>query len=299
MDIIRFFNDFSILYRTEGHKHCRPGFVNIECPFCSGNPGLHLGYNLENDYWSCWRCGWHPILKTVSTLLNQSEERTLPIIKQYGQIYYHKEVKLKEGKKPFEFPSGVTDLSKAHKHYLSERGFDPDKLERLWGLKSCGPVSKLDVHDYKHRILIPYTWNLEVVTFDTRSKNKYKAGSRYKACPKEREKIEHKRILYGNQEKWKSTGVIVEGPTDVWNLGPEACAVSGIKYTPAQVKVISECFERVFVVFDDDPQAVVQANKLVADLRFRNKKAIRYDIKGDPGGLSEDDAKYLMKQLLK
>lgn len=299
MNIIQLYQDFSIPYKTEGHKHVRNGWINVECPFCSGNPGLHLSYHLEENYYICWRCGWHPILKTISMLLNVSEQKALPIIRQYGQVYYHKETKLPANKKPFMFPTGIVPLLKHHKNYLSERGFDPDKLERLWNIQSCGPVSKLDEHDYKHRILIPFTWNLDIVSFDTRSNIKDKAGSRYKACSKEREKIEHKRILYGNQEKWCSTGVIVEGPTDVWRLGPEACATSGIKFTSAQTNVIANSFKRTFVVFDDDPQAVIQANKLVAELRFRGKESIRYDIKGDPGALSEDDAKHLMKQLLK
>jgi hypothetical protein len=51
MDIIGLYRDFGIEHRTEGHKHCRPGWVNTECPFCTGNAGLHLGWHIEEEYY--------------------------------------------------------------------------------------------------------------------------------------------------------------------------------------------------------------------------------------------------------
>ena len=64
------------------------------------------------------------------------------------------------------------------------------------------------------------------------------------------------------------------------------------------MRLIAKTFKRVPVMFDDEPQAVIQANKLVADLRFRGVDSFRVDIKGDPGSLSNEEAKYLLKQLL-
>lgn len=46
MDIVRLYHDYGVDHRTEGHKHCRPGWVNTECPFCEGNKGFHLGWNI-------------------------------------------------------------------------------------------------------------------------------------------------------------------------------------------------------------------------------------------------------------
>jgi len=103
--------------------------------------------------------------------------------------------------------------------------------------------------------------------------------------------------LYGKQEYWTDTGICVEGPTDVWRFGFQAFATSGIKYTPAQVRVIAKTFKRIFVVYDDDPQAVIQAKKLVAELQFRGLKAIRVTIEGDPGSMKQDEADYFVKQL--
>ena len=51
-------------------------------------------------------------------------------------------------------------------------------------------------------------------------------------------------------------------------------------------------------MFDNDPQAKLQATKIVAELRFRGVDAFRVDIKGDPGSMKQEDADYLVKQLI-
>jgi len=75
--------------------------------------------------------------------------------------------------------------------------------------------------------------------------------------------------------------------------------VSGIQYTHEQIRVISNTFKRVAIVFDDEPQAQNQARKLVADLRFRNVDAWNVEIKGDPGSMKQKDADELVKNLMK
>ena len=42
-DAKRFLDDYSIQYITEGHKHSRPGWIQIKCPFCNSREGWHLG----------------------------------------------------------------------------------------------------------------------------------------------------------------------------------------------------------------------------------------------------------------
>ena len=84
MKIIQLYQDFGLDYKTEGHKHCRPGWVNVECPFCVGNPGYHLGFEVNNEYFYCWRCGAHPLILTLSKLLNLSNQKVYDLVKQYG-----------------------------------------------------------------------------------------------------------------------------------------------------------------------------------------------------------------------
>jgi hypothetical protein len=79
----------------------------------------------------------------------------------------------------------------------------------------------------------------------------------------------------------------------------QACATFGIKYTKEQLWVIDQTFDRVAVCFDDEPQAVLQANKLVKELVFRGHDAFRVPIVGDPGSMKQSEADYLVKQILK
>lgn len=302
MNIIQLYQDFGIPYQTEGHKHTREGWVNTECPICppGGNPGLHLGYNIEGNYYVCWRHGYSSIYNTLSALLKITNYKELKaIIERYDTITLKsKEPIVKIRAKAFKLPSNSGSMLTNHRMYLRKRNFDPEYLERTWGLLGTGPFSKLDEIDYKHRIIIPFVWDGQQVSFDSRDITGKDPG-RYKACPKDRELIPHKSIIYGKQNEFKEMGICVEGPTDVWRLGTSAFAVSGIKFTPLQVRVIAKTFKTVAVCFDDDPQAKVQANKMIAELKFRGVDAFRVDIEGDPGSMKQEDADYLVKQLIK
>jgi len=183
MDIIQLYQDYGIDYRTEGHKHCRPGWVNLECPFCTGNPGLHLGYNMEEDYFFCWRCGWHPIKGTISTLLNIPEKEVSGILRQYGGSSFISKPKTKVKISSLILPSNVRPLHKVHLSYLIERGFDPNQIIEDWKILGTGPTSILKtdgkILDYRLRILLPISWNGEIVSFDTRDITKRVLGNRW------------------------------------------------------------------------------------------------------------------------
>jgi hypothetical protein len=305
MDIVQLYEDYNIDYATEGHKHCRPGWVNTECPFCTGNPGLHLGYNLASNGFTCWRCGWHPIKETIAVLLHVTQQEAGKLIQQYGgkSVVKHEAI-VRIGMKPHILPTNTTSLLTPHKRYLEKRDFDPDKLQKIWGLKGTGPISKLDNIDYKHRIIIPYMWNGQRVSFDSRDITD-KAQNKYMACSEEREIISHKDILYGRQDAWTDVGIGVEGPTDVWRLGTHAVATSGIKFKSTQVRMIARAFKRFSVLFDgpsntsQEAEALKKADELVAELRFRGVDAVRIDIEGDPGCMKQSEADYLVKQLIK
>jgi hypothetical protein len=299
MNIIQLYQDFGISYQTEGHKHCRPGWVNTVCPQCTGNPGLHLGYNLDDNYFCCYRCGYSTTHEMLSKLLKINNYKQLKeIISRYDTIPLKKEPQVKIRVKAHKLPSNSEPLQANHRKYLENRNFDPDLLIKTWGLLGTGVYSKLDNIDYKFRIIIPFIWDDRQVSFDSRDITGKDPG-RYKACPKDRELIPHKEILYGKQTAWKKTIILVEGPTDVWRFGINSCAVSGIKYTPKQVRVIANTFNRVAVCFDPDPQARIQANKIIAELKFRGVDAFRVDIENDPGSMEQNDADYLVKQLMK
>ena len=300
MNVEQLYRDFGIAYVTEGHKHSHPGWVHTPCPFCSGNAGYHLGYDIENRRFVCWRCGWKADLNVIKKVTNTNTQQARELLRKYGAMLGRKtEKKIKIVRHRFRLPPESNPMKKSHKQYLISRGFEPEELAEKWGLLGTGMFSKLDNVNYSRRIIIPYYYAGEVVSFDTRDITG-KAQNKYMACSDRREGKPHKHILYGREEKWQEDcGICVEGCTDVWRLGELSFAVSGIKYTPQQVREISKRFRRVAVIFDPEPQARKQANRLVNDLKFRGLDAFRVDIDSDPGDLSQEDADELVRNLKK
>jgi hypothetical protein len=209
----------------------------------------------------------------------------------------HKAVDIQIRAKSHKLPSNTGPLLKAHKKYLIGRKFDVDKLVREWGLLATGPISHLDGISFNRRIIVPILWDNKRVSFQARDiTNKHPL--RYIACPKARELIHHKHILYGRQQDWTDVGICVEGVTDVWRLGGRAFATFGIEYTTKQVHEMAKRFKRIVILFDDEPQAQKQAHLLMKRLRSHHVSSEIKSIVGDPGGLSQQDADQLVKQLL-
>ena len=307
MKIKQLYDDFHINYVMENdeHRHARPGWVNTECVFCAGdNPGYHLGYNLDDNYFYCWRCGHHQTKKTLTKLLSVEYDTVSDIIKRYTggvkKAIRHKD-KNAPASKQFSLPTGCGPMLRSHEQYLLSRRFDPDKLRKIWGLLGTGPVSNLDGADYKLRIIAPIKWDGRIVSFQGRDITD-RHPHKYKTCSKERETIHHKKILYGLQSYWKQTGIIVEGITDVWRFGPIASATFGIKFSTTQARIIAKSFKRIFIIYDPEPQAQQQARRLQREVKgfAKNPNVIVYNIIDiDPGSMDQTEANYLIKQLLR
>lgn len=292
--MIELLDRYKIKYQDRGSKHCRQGWVNMVCPFCVGNPGLHLGMHIASGTFNCWRCGFHPTTSVVCALLNIDKQTARTLINKYGRVSY-KSIPTPEIRiKPFRLPTAVTSLTQPHKKYLESRGFDPEYIEKTWELKSTSPTSILDKAEYKYRILAPVYWENRMVSFQARDVTG-KSKLKYKACTKEREHIHHKHILYGKPEKLGGTGIIVEGITDVWRLGESSFALFGIGFTTKQILILYKTFEKVFIVFDEDPQALQKGKELTWELRGLGMKAEQIIIPGDPGSMVQEEANELVK----
>jgi hypothetical protein len=298
MKILELYRDYNIPHQTSGHKHCRDGWVNTVCPFCTGNAGLHLGASLNGEVFTCWRCGWKPPDKAIAGLVGISKSKAQSVIKEYGGKSRAVENQVKQAPrlKAHKLPSDVGGMEVRHKKYLASRGFNPNKLERKWKLKATGPISRLDGIDYSHRILAPIYWEGGRVSFQTRDITSMH-DAKYMGCPEKRELTPHKDILYGKQSLWGERGICVEGITDVWRLGTSSFATFGIKYTQNQVRAMATNFKHVTILFDDDPQAVKQANKLQSALSIRGVQSKVEIISGDPGGLTSKQAKNLVQKI--
>ena len=307
MNIIKLYEDYNIDYKTEGHKHCRPGWVNVECPLCTGNPGYHLGFPLKGGPFVCWRCGSHSQFEVIQKLLNLTAKETYGILKQYkGRVLTIADQK-EDKKAPFLLPSKATALNTKHRNYLKRRGFDSDVIENHWGVLGTGPTSILydkeenKIINFKQRLVIPIYWNGRIVSFQARDITD-RSGVKYIACPKYREIIHHKHILYVNPINWEimkgGRGVVVEGVTDVWKLGDFSIATFGIKYKMEQVRILAKHLKEIVIIYDFENQAQQQADVLIKQLEFRGVQVAKEKIENDPGSLSYDDAKHLMKQIM-
>ena len=300
-DVHNFYDDYGIDY-YEGdyhHQHCREGWTQTECPRCSGNPGLHLGFSGSSGQFVCWRCGFMPIIEAIRLFLGVSWPEAKRIAKKYGgeKVYHKYERAPKEKNIKVMLPTSTLDsFPKRHRQYLEERNFDPDKLIDLWDLKATG---KKGVCKYKNRILAPYYYRNTLMSYQTRALKNIEP--RYMACSMDNERRHHKYCLYGIDMCLGKSVLVVEGITDVWRMGIGAVSTSGIKYTETQVLLLAKHFENVFVLYDETEQvAQDQAKKLSQTLSTMGKYSehITLGIDHDPAELSDKDAKYLMRELL-
>lgn len=293
-----FCDDYNIDYAKSG-KHARPGWVNISCPFCSGHAGFHGGFNIEDSYYNCHRCGSHYLPKVIAVLTGVNQNVVKDIIKKYSTIsepLNQQEIRIKT---PSEiiFPSDTGKLTDKAKKYLVNRKYDPDKLSSIWYLLSTSHIGF-----YKNRILAPIYQKRRLVSYQTRDiTNKH--PQKYLACFQDEEIIQHQHCLYGLDQTITRKCIVVEGITDVWRLGPGAVATFGIDFTRQQARLIAMNFDKVFIMFDSEPQAQEKAEELglMISSAFSNfvevfnMPFIFTDI--DPGDLSQDDADSLMEEI--
>jgi hypothetical protein len=256
---------YGVPYRTEGHEHCREGWVQIDCPFCSpGWEHFRMGYNLAFGAVNCYACGRH---STVSVLHEVTGEPYAVCKALLEGLVDEFDLRPERPRGRLKLPEGVGPLLKAHRKYLRGRGFDPDYLEQFWkvgGLgRDAGYRSEKDGEwkDLAWRVFIPVTSGGQVVSWTTRSLTD---KARYRSAEAAQEAVPHKDLLYG-EDHCTHTILVHEGPTDVWASGPPATCTFGTQYTRAQVLRMVRYPRRV-ICYDDLPDAQEQARGLASEL---------------------------------
>ena len=253
-DIPQLLKDYHVPITEEG-KNVSGGWITVRCPFCEDTSN-HLGYNLAEGYFNCWRCGGHHINKVISTLLEVPESIIMPVLKQYSLRPEAKQEKqTKQKVKSVKLPYHTGPLEQKHKEYLWGRNFDADLLVQRHNLQATGNTG-----DYKFRIIAPIYYNKILVSYQGRDITN-KSQIPYKACAAIDELMPHKHCLYGFGHAKKDSIVIVEGIADVWRMGPGSVATFGIGFTLKQIQLL-KYFKKRFILFDSDPQAQEQATKL-------------------------------------
>ena len=301
MKLEEFFRNYRIPYSAD---RIASGWLHIKCPFCDDH-GTHLGGNIENGAFNCWRCGPHDVVNVISKLLGISKGDAIRTANNYrdrrrpvANLEANKAVinALKYVRLPSQCSRGIGRLQEL---YLEKRGFhDLEYLEDEWGLMSTGPLSYIEDLDYRYRLLAPIYWDQKLVSFQARDATG-KAKIRYMTCPKDCELIHHKHILYLHPDI-SDVGICVEGIFDVWRLGVNAFATFGIEWTRQQLRQIASNFNQVLVLFDRGDQAQHQAEKLVSELKFRGVDCENISdaiTTSDPADMTQKEADRFIKSL--
>ncbi len=303
IDIVELFRSNGVSYCTEGNKHCAAGWVQVCCPYCR-DTNYHMGFHLLNQYFRCWRCGWHPLRSTLELLTHRFAS---DLIREFTtEFTYEMKVATKKKSSLVDaviFPPFTDRMLSVHREYLRSRDFDPEQLEFTWGLKGTSFKGW-----FPGRIIAPIRVNGRDVSYQGRSVHEC-IVPKYKACYIEEEVIHHKEIVYGSDFcLYPHNIVVVEGIMDAWRLGPGAVATFGVQYTYAQVSFIRDLVRKthgqVVILFDTDAdlrvrsQVLNQAGSLASSLCELNCKVRVAELEiGDPADLKPSEVPAIRKDL--
>jgi len=250
-DIRAYLDERGVTYQTSGRDvHASAKAVAVRCPWCDDSL-YHL--NIYPSGWmQCWRCGprgWAIELVRLVDACSYSEAAAIQ--KQFtlaGTVERRKRlarVSADDFRLPPEFSHELPSL---HRSYLESRGFDPEHLQRRYGIMAAHNEGA-----YKFRVIVPIRQHDRVVNFTARdvTGRQYPA---YRACPDAEAAVPRTSLLY-NLDTVRDTVVVVEGVTDVWRIGDGAVATLGTSFTRAQVLALEKKgVRRVFIFFDSDAE---------------------------------------------
>ena len=248
MNILDLLIEHNVNHRIHGeHRNVRPGYVGLECPFCGGDlDKYYLGIEIDTGRCSCWKCGpksvtyvlsqvcgipYKKIKDQLSTLVRGSETAQDALRRVAGRLTH---------------PRLQSPLTKPYRAYLKRRGFDPDVIQDLWGVKCTRHTGR-----YAWRLWIPIRVRDTIVSWTTRSIGNGEAAKYVSAKP-DQEILHHKTVLYG-AELARHTIVVCEGPLDAWAIGPGAVCTFGLKVTDEQLIVKMTSFPVRIILQDREP----------------------------------------------
>jgi len=292
MDVVSFLQKYGISHELNG-KNTGKGWVGVNCPFC-GDHGYHGGFNLQSGGWSCWKCGRsrkqstkNAIKQLTGVPWGEVQEILEEFFRGFGTGYRGED---HVEKKPFFLP-GSPDFKRGTIKYISDRKYNIDLLRGKYGAL-CGGYDG----DYSYRVIVPIKYQGRIVSFQSRDTTNFQK-IRYRDCPKDTAVIYHKNILYNLDNCKENWCLVVEGVFDVWRLGDNCCCTFGTGYTQAQVVLLSDLFDKVFVWYD--PEAEHKAQELCMDLKALGTFAevLMIDAPEDPGETAQGDADYIMQMV--
>jgi hypothetical protein len=288
MKFVDTLRELHIPYRESGHEHCRVGWIQLDCPRCAVKDHFRLGYNISSHYMNCWHCGRLNVVEVLAELSGRPAKEVARLFKDLDRPTIKRTVI----RRNLKLPKGLKPLSERHSQYLQNRGYDPLKIVRLWGVLGIETVPLR----LAWRLFIPIHLEGDVVSWTTRS-IAHDAHVRYLSASMEEESVPHKELLYG-ADYARASIVVVEGPLDVWSIGPGAVATCGVGYSQKQLLRMVDYPVRT-VCFDNEPKAQQRARRLADALSMY--PGVTYNVTldaKDPGSATPQEIRQLRRTCL-
>lgn len=304
----------------ERGPNVKRGEISIKCPFCgSADPSYHMGLNLENGWWSCWRnrtahSGKSP-LRLLMKLLGVPYWQARKIAglgddfvdpegfdavaarflaRERGATARPAEVRREFlHHDPDTMPIDHRIGTRKARDYLISRGFgagDISDLVRLYDLRTARTGY------YASRIVLPYYLDDCLVTSTGRAIGD--SEIRYKDLPRALSIVPPKETLYNHDCIIEGGAVLVvqEGPFDALKIdfygrayGVRSVALSTNSLSDAQVAMLAAAdsqFKTKLVMMDNATKlGFVDSMRLRQELGFMtNVKAVRVPFDAKDGG---------------
>jgi len=298
MNFEKLFSDYKIPYSTRINR----GWVNVECPFCTSEHPMHLGFNPNGDYCTCWNCGTHDLKTALSRVLAIPFSDVDELCENYAGrnlVLSSLNKKIPKAKK-LELPND--GFNEIEENYLISRNFSPEFLSKKYNLVGGGLAGR-----WKYRIIIPVYLDGKLVSWTGRSildneTLKKKEIPRYKNLSIEESVINIKECLFNIDNCKNETAVLVEGSFDVMRLGDDFICSMGTELTQSQISLISERFKKIFIMFDNELNAQKKAKKFglqIASIGVDVEVVDAYSDfnKNDGAELTRKEVKIIRKEL--
>ena len=260
------------------------GWVNVQCPHCS-DKSMNGGFNVFADYYYCWRCGKHPLERTLSRVL----AIPLPAVRELMGEYDNRVMiasalnrkGTKGGVRSLKLPGGA--FTPTEEKYLLGRRFSPRHLAEKYGVAGGG-VTGL----WRYRIIIPLFERGRLVSWTARSilsarKLKETGQPRYKQLSVSESVVDPKRVLYNIDNCGGQRLCLLEGPLDVIRMGDGFACSFGTEMTQAQIRYVRDRYSWVGIMFDSEPEAQRKAKRYALQLSALGVSVEVIDAFGDFG----------------
>jgi len=258
------------------------GNIAVHCPFCgNADGGHHMGINLTNSYWGCWRNRQHrgksPVRLLMALLkINYESARDIAGLDdsfvdpdgyeamKHNMFQSHDNDAVEKENKTLEFPKefeAITHGRIRHSrfmNYLERRGFPRSHAEevcRVFKFKAAVTGT------FKDRVIMPYYMDGKLVTWTGRAIAE--TQMRYMDLSIEESIIPPKNTFYNFNATRRPNKVLLvaEGPFDAVTCdfysaeyGVRCVALSTNSMTDDQTYMLEEVapnFEQVLIVMDN------------------------------------------------